>query len=202
MLSVITRLSEEERCGRVGVDEILPAADFLTRRSEVHLQSTRPRTRQPPPLHRTKYPQRDSPSTVDSLSPARPRRPSMRRRIRPARRRRTHAAPAGVRCIVLALAPAPLLRTRGRRRCFDETSLHFWSRAVAADRRRSLARRMRVSLVVPVNQSEQTLNAGPDLIGYFIDFDLNGHFVARINNSFDDRALSDLDTEALSDSEV
>lgn len=40
------------------------------------------------------------------------------------------------------------------------------------------------------------------LIGYFIDFDLNGHFVARINNSFDDRALSDPDTEALSDSEV
>ena len=87
MLSAITRLGEEERCGRVDVDEIRPAADFLTRRSEVHPQSTRPRTRQPPPLHRTTYPQRDSPSTVDSLSPARPRRPSMRRRIRPARRR-------------------------------------------------------------------------------------------------------------------
>ena len=46
-------------------------------------------------------------------------------------RRRAHPEPAGVRCIVLALVPALLLQTRGRRRCFDETRLHFWSRAAA-----------------------------------------------------------------------
>ena len=39
-----------------------------------------------------------------------------------------------------------------------------------------------------------------DIIGYIIGFDLNSRFVADINNSFDDRALSDMNVEVLSDS--